>query len=317
MSNRYFILIIIHHVKNEQEEIKMAKISMNSTATKYCNLVQEIKIAKELGFEGVEIVIEKIYSFLEAGYDEKELLSLLEGLQVVSIGAMQNIERQGADYDVFMKEMKRACELGEKIGTKMIQLCTGPGDVNTVRDFYGGKLTDSDPRYRGLLGASEDELIEKTAANVAAAADLAADHGIELFLEPLAWVPLKKISQAVSVIEAAGKNNVGVVIDLWHMWTCGETPEYVASLDKNMIKMVHICDGIRTDDPIPDQDVLRNVWTGEGDIPIKRYIDAVKSTGYDGWYSTEIFSKKIYERDPRQTAGLLKQNFEYMLGINM
>ena len=58
---------------------------------------------------------------LEAGYDEKELLSLLEGLQVVSIGAMQNIERQGADYDVFMKEMKRACELGEKIGTKMIR----------------------------------------------------------------------------------------------------------------------------------------------------------------------------------------------------
>ena len=290
---------------------------MNSTATKYCNLVQELKIAKELGFEGVEIVIEKIYSFLEAGYDVQELTALLEGLQVVSIGAIQNIERQGAGADVFLAEMRRACALGGKIGTKLIQLCTGPGDVGTVRDFYAGKLPESDPRYRGLLGASEDELIEKTAKNVAAAADIAADYGIELFLEPLAWVPLKKISQAVKVIEAAGKKNVGIVIDLWHMWTCDETPEYVASLDKNLIKMVHICDGIRTDDPIPDQDVLRDVWTGEGDIPIKRYVDAVRSTGYDGWYSTEIFSKKIYERDPRQTAGLLKQNFEYMLGIHM
>lgn len=290
---------------------------MNSTATKYCNLVQELKIAKELGFEGVEIVIEKIYSFLEAGYDVQELTALLEGLQVVSIGAIQNIERQGAGADEFLAEMRRACALGGKIGTKLIQLCTGPGDVGTVRDFYAGKLPESDPRYRGLLGASEDELIEKTAKNVAAAADIAADYGIELFLEPLAWVPLKKISQAVKVIEAAGKNNVGIVIDLWHMWTCDETPEYVASLDKNLIKMVHICDGIRTDDPIPDQDVLRDVWTGEGDIPIKRYVDAVRSTGYDGWYSTEIFSKKIYERDPRQTAGLLKQNFEYMLGIHM
>lgn len=296
----------------------MAKISMNSTATKYCNLVEELKIAKELHFEGVEIVIDKIYRFLECGYSMDEILSLTDGLEVVGIGALQNIERQGAEAEDFLAEVKNACEIGEKLGVKLIQLCTGPSDFDTVLSFKNGTLKEDDPRYKGLLGVPEDELIEKTAANVAKAADIAADYGIDFYLEPLAWVPLGKIAQAEKVIQAAGKKNVGIVIDFWHMWTTGETPEYVASLDKDLIKIVHICDGIAWNgEGLPNQDLLRNVWTGEGDLPLKRWIDAVKKTGFDGWYSTEIFSSKIYERDPRQTAALLKQNFEYMLGINM
>lgn len=295
----------------------MAKISMNSTATKYCNLVSELKIAKELGFEGVEIVVEKIYRYMEAGYSLDSLAPLLEGLEVVGIGAMQNIERQGAGFDDYLNEMRRICALADKLGCKRVQVCTGPSDVTTIQDFMDGTLSDDDPRYRGLLGVSEEELIEKTAKNIAAGADIAADYGIDLYMEPLAWVPLGKISQALQVIEAAGKSNVGIVIDFWHMWTTGETPEFVAGLDKDLIKIVHICDGIAFDGVgAPVQDVLRDVWTGEGDIPIKRWLDAVRQTGFDGWYSTEIFSNRIYERDPRQTAALLKSNFEYMLGIN-
>ena len=296
----------------------MAKISMNSTATKYCNIVEELKIARELGFQGVEINFEKIFRFLDNGYQLESLFPLLEGLEVVAIGAMQNIERQGQERDDFLKEMDTVCRLAEKLGAGLVQLCTGPSDVEVVRAFHQGKLEENDSRYRGLLGVSEAELIARTAENVAAAADIAADYGLELFLEPLAWVPLGKVSQAVKVIEESGKKNVGVVIDFWHMWTTGETPEYVASLDKDLIKIVHVCDGITFDGVgVPEQDVLRDVWTGEGDIPLKRWIDAVKRTGFDGWYSTEIFSNRIYERDPRQTARLLKENFEYMLGIHM
>ncbi|MGN1013722.1 MAG: sugar phosphate isomerase/epimerase family protein [Butyricicoccus sp.] len=295
----------------------MAKISMNSTATKYCNIVSELKIAKEVGFEGVEITVEKIYRYLEAGYSLESLFPLLEGMEVVGIGALQNIERQGAEYNDYLDDMRRICTLANKLNCKRVQVCTGPSDVATIQDFVNGTLSDSDPRYRGLLGVSEEELIERTAKNIAAGADIAADMGIDLYIEPLAWVPLCKISQALKVIEAAGKSNVGIVIDFWHMWTTGETPEFVSGLDKDLIKIVHICDGISFDGGVPVQDVLRDVWTGEGDIPLKRWIDAVKQTGFDGWYSTEIFSNKIYERDPRQTSALLKSNFEYMLGINV
>lgn len=296
----------------------MAKISMNSTATRYCNIVEELKIAHEIGFEGVEINYEKMFRFLDAGYSVRDLLTLLNGMEVVGIGAVQNIEGDGKDRTAFLNELRRVCQLGEQLGTTRVQICTGPSDVDVVQAFYHGKLAPDDTRYRGLLGVSEEELIDRTAENVALAADIAAEHGINLYMEPLAWVPLGKIAQAEQVIAKAGRKNVGVAIDFWHMWTTQETPEYVASLDKSLIQIVHICDGIEFDgDGVPNQDILRNVWTGEGDIPLKRWIDAVKATGYDGWYSTEIFSNKIYERDPRQTARLLKENFEYMLGLSL
>ena len=290
------------------------KIAMNSTATLHCNVVQEIKIAREIGFQGVEIQIDKLFRYLDAGNRIEQLRPLLGDMEVAAIGALQNIERQGDAHASYIEDVRKACETASGIGASMVQICTGPSDLSVVRDFHAGVLKDTDTRYRGLLGETEDALIEQTANNVAEAADIAADYGLELYIEPLAWVPLCKISQALKVIEAAGKKNVGVVIDFWHMWTTGETPEFVASIPKELIKMVHICDGIRCEPgAIPDQDVLRDVWTGEGDIPLKRWIDAVKQTGYDGWCSTEIFSNRIAEKDPVVTAATLKTNFEYML----
>lgn len=292
----------------------MAKISMNTTATMHNNLIGSIKIAQEVGFEGIEIQVEKLFPYLDAGNSPESLLPYLEGMEVVAVGALQNIERQGNDYDSYIEDVKRVCIAANKLGSSLVQVCTGPSDVNTICDFKAGKIVPGDPRYLGLLGESEERLIDLTAKNVAAAADIAADYGIDLYIEPLAWVPLCKISQALDVIEAAGKKNVGVVIDFWHMWTTGETPEFVSSIDKDLIKIVHVCDGMEYDrTTTPVQSVLRDVWTGEGDIPLKKWIDAVKATGYDGWYSTEIFSERIHQQDQLKTAQTLKNIFEFMI----
>jgi sugar phosphate isomerase/epimerase len=36
---------------------------------------------------------------------------------------------------------------------------------------------------------------------------------------------------------------------------------------------------------------------GAGHIPLQDWVDAVKSTGYDGWWVTEIFSTKANEHE--------------------
>lgn len=292
----------------------MAKIAMNSTTTMLCNVIAEIGIAKEVGFQGIEIMAEKLFRYMEADCDLKELIPLLDGIEVVAIGALQNLERQGDLYKGYLDDVHRYCAVAQVLGARMVQMCTGPSDVQTVMDFAAGRITIDDQRYMGSLGKSEEEMIAIAAKNVAAAADIAADYGIELYLEPLAWTPIRKISQAVQVIGEAGRDNVGIVIDLWHMWTAGESPEYISSLDKEIIKIVHICDGMDYNrSEIPNQDDLRNVWIGEGDIPIGRYIRAIKETGYDGWYSTETFCRRGFEKDPIETARTLKLTYEYLL----
>lgn len=292
----------------------MNKVAMNVTTTMHSNVINDIKIAKEAGYGGIELQHQKLYRYLDAGYSTESLLPLLEGIDVVGLGALWNIERQGKDFEIFLAEVERMCKTAHILGAPMVQMCTGPVFVDVVKDFKAGKIGLNETRYMGLLGKSESEVIKYTAKNVAAAADIAAKYGIDLFLEPLAWAPVSTVAQALKIIEVAGKDNVGVVIDFWHMWTTGETPEFVSKIDKKLIKQVHICDGLEYDrTQVPDQAILRDVFTGEGDIPLKEWIDAVKATGYDGWYTSEIFCTRAWEQDLLKTASTIKNFIDFLL----
>lgn len=291
------------------------KVAMNSTTVMHSNLVTEIQIAKKAGYRGIEIQQQKMYRYLDEGGSLAYLKELIgEDLQVVGCGAIWNAERQGTGFKELMSEVKRMCEIAHALDAPMIQLCTGPVDWNTCIDYAAGKVNGDDTRYLGLLGEPEDKVIELTAQNVAAAADLAAEYGLDIYLEPVAWAPLNKIcTQGLKLVEAAGRDNIGFVLDFWHMWSAGETPEQVAKLDPKLIKMVHICDGLEFDrDTVPSQEILRDVWTGEGDIPLRRWVSAVKATGYDGWYATEIFCRRLMEKDQLEYALTLKKVFEYL-----
>src|SRR5690606_2614042 len=111
-------------------------------------------------------------------------------------------------------------------------------------------------RYRGTLGLPEPEALAIAASNVAAAADIAADHGLEIYLEPLAWSNINRCRHALEIIERSGRENVGIALDTWHFWTVGDTLDEVAALPKELIKAAHISDGLDLDRDrdVPAQD---------------------------------------------------------------
>ena len=74
---------------------------------------------------------------------------------------------------------------------------------------------------------------------------------------------------------------------------------------------MHICDSLPVKEKITQE--LRNVWTGAGVIPLQEWVDAVKATGYDGWWSCELFSFKHYELVPWETARNIKALMEYLI----
>ena len=92
----------------------------------------------------------------------------------------------------------------------------------------------------------------------------------------------------------ADRKNVGMVIDFWHLWAGRETtPDDVAQLDKAMIYGIHFCDG----KAIPKrgkwtEEGCRGYLPGEGDIPVAEWVAAVKATGYNGSWSSELLSPK-------------------------
>jgi sugar phosphate isomerase/epimerase len=96
------------------------------------------------------------------------------------------------------------------------------------------------------------------------------------------------------------------------MYCTGDTPDDIARMDPKLINGVHFCDSLQ---PVPGEPIthkLREVWPGGGNIPLKAWVDAVISTGYDGWWSPELHSPKHWELDPFDVAASLR---EYLLKL--
>ena len=162
-------------------------------------------------------------------------------------------------------------------------------------------------RLRRSRELSGTELRRITADALREIADLGAPHGIRYYLEPVGWTPLGSLAAAVEAVEEADRDNVGLVLDFWHLWQRGATPDDVARLDRRLISGIDFADSLGpSGDPAPDQR-SRRVWPGEGAIPLGEWVDAVRATGFDGWWDNELYSPPHWEQaDPFGVgAGLL------------
>lgn len=284
-------------------------ISMNSTAAFHGTTLRDIAVAKAAGFDAVELQTPKLFRFLDAGFTARDLLPALDGFPVSGVGAIQE-----APEEEFTRDATRLADVAQVVGAPYVQMCTGPVDVRVVKDFRAGTLHPADLRFRGALGLSDADALAETAKRVALAADIAADHGVGVYLEPLAWSPVNRVSQALRIFESIQRPNVKLCVDFWHFWAAGDTPEDVAALPADLIAAVHVCDGLHVPaGEVPDQSVSRNVWTGAGDIPLQEWVDACRATGFDGWYCTEIFCDKVAELDDHLVASTLRNTVRMLL----
>ena len=261
-------------------------ITMHGLSTMYSNVRTDIRIAREAGFDGYEITEMKLLRYLDQGYTAESLLPLFEKYQIrpVCINALKDIERiRPEERSELFQEAERLCRAAEVLGFQTVQLVP----------------------FCGLEGRPWKEVLELTAENVARIADIGKEHGVRFQLEPIAWSPIHSLWQSLELIRTVGRANVGMVIDFWHLWAGGETtPENVAALHSSQIYGIHFCDGKLHSGPGKDWDepALRGYLPGEGDIPIEKWVAAVKATGYDGSWSSELLSPRHWEWDLKETA---------------
>lgn len=287
------------------------QLLLHSLVARNATLAIDLDIAEEVGFDGIEASATKLRAFLDAGFSEAELARLLEGVNVPGMGFLIDIERQGEARKQLMREADELFRLASVAGARGVQVLTGPVDVEAVRAHRQGSPLDL---YRGLLGRTLEDQISLTARNLAEIADLARNHGLLLYLEALSWTPLNTIEKQLQVINRAGRDNVRMVIDFWHCYTSGDSPDDVARLDKDIIYGVHVCDSLPFSGGIPNEVVLRDVPTGAGVIDLKLWADAVKATGYDGWWSCELFCRKQQQQNSYDVARELYARMSMLIG---
>ena len=272
------------------------KILMHSLSTMHCNVKTEIRVAKETGYDGIELMVSKVLRYLDSGYRPESLLPLFEQYDIwpLCMNALQSIEvQEPAKRQAMLMEAERVCEAADIWGCPTIQLVP----------------------LLSLADKSWDEVRRLTANNIRDIADIGKHHGVRFQLELIAFSPIHTLSQALEVINEVERDNVAMVIDFWHLYAGGGTKlSDVARLDKSNIYGVHFCDGKTNPEGSEwDELALRSYRPGEGQIPIQEWVDAVLSTGYDGTWSPELCSPPHWEWDLWDIARTCKKDMERYL----
>jgi sugar phosphate isomerase/epimerase len=276
-------------------------IALHNLAAKHANLLTTIRIARETGYAGIEIGGDKLRRYLAQGFGIDSLRPLLQDIPPIGLSYVQDIERQEPkEYEALLTECDATCALAQQLGCPMVQLLTGP-------------LDPAGP-YKGVSDRPWPEMRRLTARNLRALSKIGTAHGIRFYLEALTFTPLHRLDQQLELLAEAACDNVGLVLDFYHLWGSGTRPVDLIRVKKEQICCVDFCDsadqfGERGD---PEQRG-RDVWTGGGRIPLKEWVDAVRVTGFDGVWRCELLSPKYWELDPWQTARDLRRFLEYLL----
>lgn len=286
------------------------KILLHSLIAKDAPLAMDLRIAADLGYDGLELSAAKMRAFLAAGWTEADLAERLAPFDIPAMGFLMDIERHGGDEAALWEDAAELFHLARIAGARAVQVLTGPVSVSTVRTHAAGRPVAG---YRGVLGLPRAEQMRITARNLVRLADMAAENDLILYLEALGWCPLNTVSDQLELLDRAGRPNVKMVLDFWHCHVSGDTPERIARLDKEAIHGVHVCDSRAFDGGIPDEAVLRDVPTGRGVLDLREWVDAVKATGYVGWWSGELFCRRQHQDDSFRVAAEMKTLLERLV----
>jgi sugar phosphate isomerase/epimerase len=134
---------------------------------------------------------------------------------------------------------------------------------------------------------------------IAAVLPQAASGGVKLSIEALHPMyaddrsAVNTLKQANDMVEALDSPNVGVTVDVYHLWWDPDLEREIVRTGRSILSF-HVCDW-RT----PTRDILNDrTVMGEGCINIREIRGWVEATGFNGYNEVEIFSSEYWAMDP-------------------
>ncbi len=226
----------------------------------------QVRIAAEAGFDGIELWVKDIEAYLAAGAAIAELRPCIAGSGVDVVNAIAFFPWADADA-----------------ATRERGLVQAAREMQLLADI--GCPAVAAPPYGDVEGSS----LEVIAGHFARLADLGRRIGVEPYLE--FWGRAKKLSrlsEALFVAMESGRSDVKILLDPFHMYTGGSDVTSLAYLSGANIGIVHVNDypAVPSRAQITDAD---RVFPGDGIAPSRELARLLDRAGYRGYLSLELF----------------------------
>lgn len=147
--------------------------------------------------------------------------------------------------------------------------------------------------------------IADAAKRLAALCDRAADRGLRVGVEPVPWHGVADVATAAQLFDATGRDNLGLVLDLWHWHRAPGGPdlEPLRRFPADRIELLQFDDALA--DPWPEalpETLTARQLPGEGCIDIDAVLDVLDARGATPKVAAEVFSTKLTELGPDAMA---------------
>ena len=196
----------------------------------------------------------------------------------------------GSEAPKTLDEARASIDMAAALGAPVLTIVTG----------------GTEPGTKGL-----EESQKRLAERVATLAPYAAERSVALALEPLNPMfggnrtCLMTVRDALSVCQSVGAENVGIAVDVYHVWWDRTLAESLMAA-KGKIFGYHLCDWREeTRDMLLDRGMM-----GDGVADLKGIRAAIEAASYAGPCEVEVFSSRDWwQRDPAEVLDVMVERF--------
>jgi sugar phosphate isomerase/epimerase len=257
-------------------------------------LPETIDLAKKTGFGGVDFSIREAADLAEA-HSVSYVQDLFSSADVLpgQWGLPVAWNKEDA-WKQDLKALPKLAALARDLGCTRTATWCPPG--SDTRD-YDENFTWHAERFRAI-------------------AEVLKDYGCRLGLEFIGpktsrarskYQFLYTLEEMMSLAEAIGTGNVGLLLDAWHLYTSGGSVDDLDTITAEDVVVVHVNDAPEGVDREEQIDNVRRLPMATGVIDLPGFMRKLAAMDYDGPVMPEPFSARvnaIAEDDPLKAAEL-------------
>jgi 4-hydroxyphenylpyruvate dioxygenase len=241
-------------------------------------LEDKLTAAAGAGFSGVEIFEPDL---IASPWSPRELAARCADLGL-SIDLYQPFrDLDSTDDTRFTRNLRRAerkFDVMEQLGVATVLVCSSVG-ADAVADT------------------------DRLAGQLATVAERAAERGVRIAYEALAWgAHVSTWDASWDVVRRADRPALGLCLDSFHVLSRGGDPAGFADVPAEKLFFLQLADA-----PQLRMDVLQwsrhhRLFPGQGAFDLPGFLGAVLAAGYAGPWSLEVFNDVFRQSDPGRTA---------------
>lgn len=265
--------------KRYQKGISPWPVCLDTATIRPASLRDKVKFAAKAGYDAIEPWDGELQEFETKGGNLKELGKEIKdlGLFVPSVIGLWNALPPGKDaFEQSLKDTRNRMRMAAAIGAQHIQ--TIP---NTVGDGYDVKYVAA--RYRDIIEIGKKEFQLSPAL---------------VFVK---YFPLKTMGQAMQVALDADHPDAMIIPDTFHMFISEGGFNTLKLLQGKAIAIFQFADAPAAPGATDLKDSDR-VYPGDGILPLPQILRDLKSTGYKGCVSLELYNPEYWKQDLQQVA---------------